>query len=77
MIEESISRDIILQLVHDSIDEVNAQLGRERHVGKVPDTSLDGLDSLAYETEFRAPAAPPQQTLKNRRSFGADSDHRT
>ena len=48
MTEESISRDIVLQLVHDSIDEVNAQLGRERQVGKVPDTSLDGLDSLAY-----------------------------
>ena len=52
MTEESISRDIILQLLHDSIDEVNAQFGRERQVGKVPDTSLvigaGGLDSLAY-----------------------------
>jgi acyl carrier protein len=47
-----VSRESILQLVYDSVDEVNAQLNPDRHVAKAPETSLvigaAGLDSLAY-----------------------------
>jgi acyl carrier protein len=45
-------REDILQLVYESVDEVNAQLGIDQQVRKASETSLvvgtDGLDSLGY-----------------------------
>ena len=46
------SREDVLQLIFESVDEVNAQLGLDQQVRKTTDTWLvvgtNGLDSLGY-----------------------------